>query len=171
MGLLLVLLLGTGVPAITVRLDNDAGVRSADLEFAKRRAASVFAMIGVQLIWVETEEAVASHIQPPLTLVIVNASAQRGTALFADALGIAQPSVRRAHVFYDRVLQTQALRPTPMVLGDVMAHELGHLMLLSHKHSREGIMKPAIEQRLLAIASFTSSEAQEIAARIRMLPD
>ena len=38
MGLLLVLLLGTGVPAITVRLDNDAGVRSADLEFAKRRA-------------------------------------------------------------------------------------------------------------------------------------
>jgi hypothetical protein len=171
MALLLVLLLGADAPTIVVRIDNDAGVRHADLQFAESRAASVFAKIGVRVTWVDAADAVANRIQPPLTLVIVNASAQRGTALFADALGIAQPSVRRAHVFYDRVLQTQALRPTPMVLGDVMAHELGHLMLLSHKHSREGIMKPAIEQRLLAIASFTSSEAQEIAARIRTLPD
>ena len=171
MGLLLVLLLGTGVPAITVRLDNDAGVRSADLEFAKRRAASVFAMIGVQLIWVETEEAVASHIQPPLTLVIVNGNVERGAGLFVDALGIAQPSVRRAHVFYDRVLQLQGVRPAPMVLGDVMAHELGHLMLLSHRHSREGIMRAGIERRLLALTTFTKAEAQEITVRLRALPD
>jgi len=171
MGLLLVLLLGIEVPAITVRLDNDAGVRRADLEFAKSRAASVFAKIGVQVTWVEAADVIASHIQPPLTLVIANGNVETGAGLFVDALGIAQPGVRRAHVFYDRVLQVQTLRPAPMVLGDVMAHELGHLMLLSHRHSREGIMKAGIERRLLALTTFTKAEAEEITARIRALAD
>jgi len=44
-----------------------------------------------------------------------------------------------------------------MVLGDVMAHELGHLMLRSHKQSLDGIMRPGIEKREMAITTFTKS--------------
>jgi len=58
-----------------------------------------------------------------------------------------------------------------MVLGDVMAHELGHLMLRSHKQSLDGIMRPGIEKREMAITTFTKAEAREVAASMRALSD
>jgi hypothetical protein len=133
----------------------------------------VFAKIGEQVTWVDAADAIANRMQPSLTLVIANGHVETGAALFVDALGIAQPTVHRAHVFYDRVTQLNARspRPIPGILGDVMAHELGHLLLPSGRHSREGIMRAGIDKKQLSVTTFTKPEAREILAEIRMLSD
>jgi len=56
-------------------------------------------------------------------------------------------------------------RDVVTVLGDVMAHELGHL-LLPPGHSSIGIMRPQIDMMSRTLATFTKDEAAEIRRRL-----
>ncbi len=157
------------LPAIVVRVDNLAGVLPPDLLFAEDRAASVFAEIGIAIQWVAVDGIVRDGIRAPFTIVIVNAEKNSGrAALFVDALGLADARIRRAHVFYDRVaeLNVRTVRTIPSLLGDVIAHELGHLLLAPPGHSAGGIMRPALETKSWALQTFTPSQAREIRSRL-----
>jgi hypothetical protein len=80
----------------------------------------------------------------------------RGTARNASpgALGFAVPRTQPGAdvtIFYDRIerLEERALTAdatAPQILGHAMAHEIGHLLLGSTKHSAAGIMKGHWEQ-------------------------
>jgi hypothetical protein len=161
------------LPIIAVRVDNVAGVRPADLQFAERRASDVFARIGVGVCWIDASTAISAQVAPPFAIVIVNAE---GTAIeasrFFDALGLAHPSVHRAHVFYDRVaaLNVGTPRTIPSLLGDVLAHELGHLLLPPPGHSLDGIMRPGLETKSWDVRTFTKAQAHEVVSRVRALP-
>jgi hypothetical protein len=55
----------------------------------------------------------------------------------------------------------------PVILGCVIAHELGHLLLGSNSHSGSGIMQPRWERRQVRQAMtgdllFTSAQAKRI---------
>jgi hypothetical protein len=63
--------------------------------------------------------------------------------LHTDTAGYAQPFARGSaiHVFCDRVLHTGPERLGPILLGHVMAHELGHVLEGVDRHSPIGVMK------------------------------
>lgn len=158
---------------IVVRVDNLAGVLADDLHFAEDRAAGVFGRIGTYIRWIDQEEAIREGIRAPFTIVLVNAEKNGGRAsLFMDALGLANPTIRRAHVFYDRLAELNVKTPRTIssLLGDVIAHELGHLMLPPPGHSADGIMRPDLETKLWAMKTFTESQAQQIRTRLDTLP-
>ena len=160
------------LPAIVVRVDNLVGVLADHLQFAEERASEVFARIGARISWIEQEESVSQHITPSFTVVLENAEGKgAGTSRFVDALGLAHPGVRRAFVFYDRVaaLNVGSRRTIPSLLGDVIAHELGHLMLAPPGHSWDGIMCPGLETKSWAVKTFTKPQAREVLSRIRAL--
>jgi hypothetical protein len=94
------------------------------------------------------------------TLVLVNIEQSRSPyQRRQDVLGFAAPSVSRAWVFWDRIEAAKARAPaTAIVLGDVMAHELGHLILASPGHSFRGIMRGEIPLRMRATETFTKRE-------------
>lgn len=157
---------------VIVRLDNLAAVPVDSLRFAENRAAEVFTRIGARVRWIDQEAARREGIQAPFTLVLVNAVvAVPRVTLLVDALGFADLTVRRAHVFYDRVeaLNLGASRSIASILGDVMAHELGHLLLPLPGHARDGIMRPGINVNKWALETFTPSQAQAIRSRLRTL--
>jgi hypothetical protein len=52
------------------------------------------------------------------------------------------------------------------MLGDVIAHELGHLML-PPGHSNFGIMRRALDMTTRRLETFTNAEAKEIRERVR----
>src|SRR5437016_14371766 len=55
------------------------------------------------------------------------------------------------------------------ILGDVLAHELGHLLLGSNAHSRDGIMQPHwTREQLRRVAMGQMRFSKEQAARMRM---
>ena len=159
---------------LPVRLDNVAAVRGGDLRFAERRAAEVFEEIGVRVRWVAVDDVSAgAESAPAFTMIVVNSDLKAGSASsFVDALGLANRAVRRAYVFYDRVtkLNESSPRPIPTILGDIIAHELGHLVLPTGAHSKRGIMRAGLDMDQLSIVTFTELEARSILAVLSRTP-
>lgn len=156
-------------PTAVVRLDNVALVPSNYVEFAESRAAEVFSRIGVLVTWIDEDTAFREHLKPPFTVVLINSGVQLvARPAVVDALGFADPSVSRAHVVYDRVEALTARSPLSVasLLGDVIARELGHLMLPSPRHSARGIMRSGVDVHIRALETFTDPQAKQILSRL-----
>jgi len=156
-------------PILIVRVDNVAGVLSDDLQFAEERASDIFRTIAVHIRWIGQEDAVRQRITPNFTIVLAEANKTAdGPGAFVDALGEANLTTRRAHVFYDRLMavSTGTSQTIPGLLGDVIAHELGHFLLPPPGHSPGGIMRPELDSKSWAIRTFTAKQEQEIHTRL-----
>jgi hypothetical protein len=160
------------MPTAIVRLDNVALVPADSLHFAESRAAEIFSRIGVRVTWIDEDTAFRQHLRPPFTVVVINSGVQLIAPALVDALGFADPGVSRAHVIYDRVeaLSARSQLSPASLLGDVIAHELGHLMLPSPRHSRRGIMRSGAETHVRALETFTDREARQIVSRLTVRP-
>lgn len=147
---------GVNHAAIRVGVYNDAHVDRLELYDAEHHAAGLFAEAGVKITWLDY-----SHQQRSVRCQPENSSADfflRIASAFGtmpqnsgtDALGqsMIPPAgygyvpCGTASVFYDRVMAFASVwAPNSReILGDAMAHELGHL-LLGTRHSSHGIMK------------------------------
>src|SRR5262245_50966006 len=159
----------TDTPTAVVRLDNIALVPVDYLDFAESRAAEVFSSIGVRVTWIGEDTAFREHLRPPFTVVLIKSGAQLlARPAVVDALGFADPGVSRAHVIYDRVeaLTSRSRRSAASLLGDVIAHELGHLMLPSPRHSARGIMRSGVDVQTRPLETFTDLQARQIVSRL-----
>ena len=78
-------------------------------------------------------------------------------------LGQAHPPSGRASIFCDRIA-TMPGAPTYFAnpLGDIIAHEVGHLLLGANSHTRSGIMRPNTDVRALPLQSFEKTQARTI---------
>jgi len=157
---------------VTVRVDDRAGVQGVYLKFAKQRAAEVFAMRGVKLDWIDGLEANRLNVVAPYTVLIMTEAPGSLKAemkrLGMDVMGQGAPLVGRAYIYYDRVLKLNPIPPRDIIttLGDVMAHELGHLML-PPGHSNLGIMRADINMTSRRLETFTDVEAAHIREHLR----
>ena len=76
-------------------------------------------------------------------------------------------------IFYDAVekLHHESNTSPGRLLGHVMAHEVGHLLIGSHAHSNRGIMCPAWSRRELRSMEmgsllFTGDQARKMRTRL-----
>jgi hypothetical protein len=168
--------LGTdGRPTAVVRVDNEAAVSAGELESAEGRAEDVFRRIGIRVTWVDKETAIREDIRAPYTVVVMVAGRWHDHGgqqrLVDDALGLASPVAHRAYVYYDRVMamQVESRRSIGSTLGDVIAHELGHLLLPPPSHSSTGIMRTNISFEPL-IETFNGVQARQVRSRLRQAP-
>jgi hypothetical protein len=93
-----------------------------------------------------------------------------------DTMGAADESIngsRRAAIFFSRIRSNAGgdAAPTQILLGRVMAHEIGHMLLGPNAHSRTGIMQAAWSLRELSMESrhemvFTAEQSQIIEKRL-----
>ena len=94
--------------------------------------------------------------------------------------------VRRAYVFADRAeaignfvfrergREVDLTTANAVVLGHVIAHEAGHLLLPAHSHSMSGIMQPqfdlhAIDKALNGWLGFSADQRKRIGNVVRTL--
>jgi hypothetical protein len=163
-----------------------APVSSAHLKLAKEVATGIYTNLGVPVEWVEcylAEEGLNSNPEcsrlTPTTLVVrilPRSQAERfkqphfvfGFAQTVHSGGFGY----YASVFYHRVeeLSGSFTSSTPVVLGHVIAHEMGHLLLGHGSHSRTGLMTANWDRKELERVNqrtfiFNSQQAKEIRAR------
>ena len=185
---------------LTVRTYNYAEAPESVLESAKEVAAGVFRKLGVQIAWADCtpgSESAQGHpaCQPRavfetdvLNLKIISREmAERARHLFpSSTFGFALPAKgagfgSNATIFYHSVIDIarQAKRPPVVVLGHVLAHELGHLLLGMKGHSRRGIMHipwgptelaQAAQGRLVFEAKQSRRIRTQVEARILAAP-
>ncbi|HEV2494995.1 MAG TPA: hypothetical protein VG204_18190 [Terriglobia bacterium] len=176
---------------ITAHVYNYARVERAPLALAEKEATKIFQRAGLRIEWENVpisslqstnfaDESPLSSTDIYLRIVLSSAVGALGHDR-EETLGFALASSKRratsdAWVFSDRVEAAQGIAPWHAILGDAMAHEIGHLLLGSYPHSFSGLMRAewrweeyvsSAQGRLL----FTPREAElmraEVLARIR----
>ena len=142
----------SGNPQLVVCVYNDAGIPAPVIERAQREVAKIFRSAGLPIEWssaATTAESPAwrltpaSPVRPTLAMRIVPRSRNLSGEVFGIAFLGPDGFGQQADVFYDNVasLSKHAVRNSGLILGAVMAHELGHLVLGSNSHAASGLMK------------------------------
>ena len=140
-------------PEMTISVHDYAGVPSKLLDAAEEQAREIYRRAGLKTVWLncspklEKIEPGSCHFSDSthLTLKISARAVNAQVRDRADVLGTAYPDDKGvgyfAYVFYDRVQElAERQRLGHGLLADVMAHEIGHLLLGSNSHSLSGIM-------------------------------
>lgn len=160
-------------PAIRVLTVNHLGTPHQDiLVRAQAEVARIYAAAGVKLVWTGSSPAL-----PSLILMIVSERDFGAQGAAANAMGAApaadEGAGRPAYAFYNRIEASSQHYGTDVakILGSVIAHELGHLLLARGAHAAAGIMKATWDSRdMVLIASsllgFTNEQARLIRSRV-----
>ena len=133
---------------------------------AQRIAGDVYGAIGVVLEWTDAGCAAGDHS------LTVNVITRTATAVDVTdlTLGFAEPGTSVATVLYDRVARFARRYHVKrdVLLGYVIAHEVGHLLLPPNSHSWQGVMRPVInlEDAAAKRLRFTREQGQQIVRRI-----
>jgi hypothetical protein len=173
------------VPTVSVSVYNITDVSGEVLSGAQAQVAEILGQAGIQALWLnclhateaQKKECCLANSHHVILKILPHAIAHGvrdridvlGAALLDDGVGF------YAYVFYDRVLElSQERRLESRLLGCVMAHEIGHLLLGSSKHSLSGIMSghwSADELRKVAEGAmrFDSSQSRAMHAHLGSL--
>jgi hypothetical protein len=160
-----------GLPDATIVLHavNYAALRPDVLDVAKARVAMVYQPIGVHIVWVDGEVSLEQRQDGRRHFSILLLSRDMAEKIISadgikdGVLGRAYISVGRAHIFCDRIATmpgAQMYFANP--LGDVIAHEVGHLVLGTNSHSPSGIMRAHADVRAVQLQSFDKTLAHTI---------
>ncbi len=163
---------------ITLRVLNYAEVPEKTLIQAEEEVTRIFRKIGVESVWrhisLSSEQNPAGSVFRrssfpflELSILIISRSAAKTMAerldLKKEVFGLSPRSKdgrggRLAYVFHHRVreyvIKRTLFEQEALVLGLVIAHEIGHLLLNHTNHSRTGIMRERWDRQDLRLAAF-----------------
>jgi hypothetical protein len=138
---------------MTVVICNQVRLSTENLRSAESSSTWIFHNAGVEINWIEAESNCTTSTPLPsrnVYFAVIAPRVPRGWTTGPDSMGLAlrNDTYRHAYIFYDRVTEfaitmklTRDLRiGTSVVLGHIVAHELGHLLLRGKGPSAQGIM-------------------------------
>jgi hypothetical protein len=154
---------------IVLHVTNYANLSHDILNVAMARVANVYHGIGVSIAWVEDNGSVKRRQDGQLHLNVLLLSPDMAEKIIEAAdiedgvLGLAHPEGGRASIFCDRIATAPgAPMYLPIPLGDVIAHEVGHLLLGANSHSAMGIMRAHTNVHGLHLQGFDKRQADTI---------
>jgi hypothetical protein len=136
---------------------------------AEQLASKVYRKAGVRTVWTDGAAATAQpdgafHVD--VLLLSKNMVVQKSQldGIPEQVLGRAARPTRRAYIFYDRVAYHAKLTGSgvAVLLGAVIAHEVGHLLLPVFSHSPSGIMSANWEAFIVRLPGFTADQGTTI---------
>ena len=138
---------------VNVSVFSDVQIPEEILALAEQRTSQIFSSAGVDVVWINcihgpstTPDQGCIRTYGPRDLVLrITSHVSRATsdAAFGVAWLAADGSGRYADVFWTRAqeLRTNSNADLGRILGSVMAHEIGHLLLGANSHSVSGLMQ------------------------------
>ena len=172
------------IPTVSVRVLNYAEAAPATVAKAEREAGRILNDAGLKVVWLDcpvgqsTVEATDPCRQPliptDLLLRVLSDHSRRGIQYESFGFAVA-PAL--ASVYYEHAMSLATLNnahyEVPIILGCVMAHEIGHLLLGPSSHSECGIMQGQWgrkQVRLIMCGSlhFTVEQSILIRAEVQM---
>jgi hypothetical protein len=160
-------------PAIAVHLTDYAHLHRSELRHAQEEVTRIYAAAGVRVVWVRPNDPLGMTGINDLRVVILDKEMTKrkvaSDQVPPTVLGQALPAARRAYIFSTRVTEVadQHASAPAIVLGRVIAHEIGHLLLENDGHADMGIMRSNLDMFTL-VERFTAAQA---AAIRRTLPN
>jgi hypothetical protein len=167
-----------GVPGITVRLLNPAGIPPKTMQRAQQDAAGIFAQAGIRITWRQCPpcaEDLAPH-ERWLHLLTQGPPHWHGDAMgFALLFPDVDAPLSYGGVFWQAVEQAAAAMDVDVaaLLGAAMAHELGHILLRSADHADAGVMRARLQKTEARMAGrgelrFTLRQSEKMRAGLAL---
>lgn len=157
-------------PQLFVGVYNDAAIPKATLLAAEDKTSTIYRRAGVELHWLNSPA-----LRYELAVRIISKSRNLANDIFGVAFLDSTGFGRQADIFYGNITELSAAWSQNEVelLGCVMAHEIGHLLLGSNSHSPTGIMRLHWDDQQLHLASlgqlaFDREEIRKIHQRLPM---
>lgn len=157
-------------PQLFVGVYNDAAIQKATLLAAEDKTSAIYRRAGVDLHWLKSPA-----LRPELAVRIIPRSRNLANDIFGVAFLDSTGFGRQADIFYNNIAELSAAwaQNEAELLGCVMAHEIGHLLLGSNSHSPTGIMRRHWDDQQLHLASlgqlgFDREEIRKIHQRLPM---
>ena len=161
---------------LVVQVENYAHVSPPVLDSAEALAVEIYKAAGVRIVWLDSASVTDSKVPTVHARVLLLSREMTDAVVKADrvadnVLGQAQRVAGRAMVFWPRLLEIASARMvfTADLLGRVMAHEIGHL-LLSSGHATCGIMQEGLQVNLHGPQRFTAAQAVALHAGLEPIP-
>jgi hypothetical protein len=175
--------LAENAPEILIRVINYAQVQPGSVKAAEREADRIFSAAGLPTQWVncsgkglatDTLNACSQPLKPHeivLRLITESTNEPYRDSVFGFAV---VPLVASVYVNYavGNAKRDNAEFEMPMILGSVIAHEIGHLMLGLNSHSDTGIMQKHWERKQIQLVMtgnllFTASQGKLMRAEMQ----
>lgn len=163
-------------------LDQMVPVADTALADSRKHVARIFEPLAVEVLWWDPASALRrqkalgdpaaqrSFVTSLYVIRLVPQEGDGGMIPSGSSLGSAAVGTRVAIIPYGRVLEQARTSGAPLglVLGHVIAHELGHLLLQRSTHSAAGLMRATLDLRLAQQGRllFTAGEGRAIRARL-----
>jgi hypothetical protein len=173
---------------ITIRVFNYARVPKGTLKRAEKQATTIFREAGVETVWLDCtvsppeapnhSSCLQRHRPTELALSFLSQSLAERAGIPRTIFGFAKPTAKgeissEASILFYRVEELAARKghSETIVLGHVMAHEIGHLLLRPQSHSRQGLMHGRWSGSQLRLATsgrllFSPREAERVRADV-----
>ena len=172
---------------LTTRVENYAAVEPGKMRRAEREASRIIGRAGIDIVWwdctasrfsslpgqgIDKQECDREAVGTIVDLRILNSSNYHSAALNWEVFGFADGPCL-ASVEYDRLARLAEadgdLNEAELLLGHVMAHEIGHLLLGPDAHSPIGIMvgwwdRAQLQRALTGRQWFTPDQSARIRA-------
>jgi hypothetical protein len=171
----------SGSVSLTISVFNDAGVSPSVMAQARDRAGFILRHSGISLIWLDCGtpanrplDSGCSAISFPehLSVRLVPTGSGGTQDIFGRSFQDAEGQGSYAVVYFELLAASESIQEigTGDLLGSVIAHELGHLLLGRDSHSPSGLMSPSWQTSQLRLAArgrlfFTNQEQDRIRAR------
>jgi hypothetical protein len=165
---------------LPVTVFDYANIPAQWLSWAKESMSRIYGEIGVEIMWQDAR----SEARTGLIVLILpeSRSTKEGIpeSVIGYTSGTADERRRVAYVLYGRMDQFR-LEQAPAIqranlLGHLMAHEVGHLLLPVQSHSPSGIMRARWSRADLELAQqgrlrFSADQAQSIRSKVSRLAE
>ena len=162
------------IPTIILQITDLTGAADADIDQALTQTKRVFDGIGVRFVWSivgKSEPCDCQGFRLSVRLLspfLVRELTKQGVK--KAVLGSASTPEALAYIYTERVTALAAERRMDerILLGLVIAHEVGHLVLPGKGHTRTGIMTEGIDTDPLGLRPrFTPQEGRSIRALLQ----
>ncbi len=156
-----------GQATIVIHVDNYARIVRSDRSPAEAEVTRIYARAGVRTIWATGEDQAGApglHVRVQLLSRDMAMQKIRTERLADTVFGRAAREARRAYIFTHRIASL-ALRHSDdfkRLLGRVVAHEVGHLVLPIDSHADRGIMQANIGMDPKSDSDFTTEQGVAI---------
>jgi hypothetical protein len=149
---------------VDVRVYNYANLPAEDVAAACLFAERIYAQAGIVIQWRNAGTLPVSMVLLPDDMTEAKAAAEN---IPHGVLGRGAATTGRAYAFSDRVARVAARTYTDrlVLLGSVIAHELGHVLLGTPGHAADGIMRANLNPRTFA-GTFTAAQAARLRQRL-----
>src|SRR5262249_3730663 len=164
----------TREPTVVFHVNDHVHLNPAQRAAAEAEATHIYEAAGIRVRWMDgcSDSRRRTDGLLHLTIVIVGEAAteQKAAAEGFDSTvaGQAARGTGRAYIFYPRVMFAAVRRGRDIgfVLGMVIAHETGHLLLPENAHSNVGIMRADLNLTSLGTQEFMASQSAAMKARL-----